>query len=298
MPKKAIELAIVPEGKARTRYFRIRVVAVVAVVLVCIGGFVGYCIPFNSLTVNVVEQNQKKNLAEQNRKLLKKIHHMAGALKSLEQQIRTLEGRRKTIENTVSIDHVRESAHIERAALPDTIGRAGVLAYIERRHKHLEALALKFKENPDDVVRIPLIYPIEEETAVIARFGEMKDPFTGAVKRHYGIDFAGVRGTPVRATASGKVIKTEVHNAWGRRVTISHGFGFTTVYAHLNSVTVGRGRRVERGDRIGTLGATGLATGPHLHYEIRLHGEPVNPELYFFPPLTSLQRSVRANSLQ
>jgi murein DD-endopeptidase MepM/ murein hydrolase activator NlpD len=285
MRKEPLGLAIVPEGKARTRYFRIRAIAVVAVLLVCLGGFAGYFIPFNSLTVDAVEQNQKKNLAEQNRKLFKRIHAMAGTLKVLEGRINRLDAQRGEIEGIADIGDSDSSPPPLPMVSMDSVSHEALLSYIQQRHELLKTLARKFQDEPDIATHLPVILPVGEGTVVTARFGEMRDPFTGAIKRHYGIDFGGVRGTPVRATASGRVVKTEVHNAWGRRVEIAHDFGFTTVYAHLNSVAVRTRQQVKRGDVIGTLGASGLATGPHLHYEIRLDGKPVDPQNYFFPTL-------------
>jgi murein DD-endopeptidase MepM/ murein hydrolase activator NlpD len=111
----------------------------------------------------------------------------------------------------------------------------------------------------------------------------MKDPFTGDLKDHKGIDFSAKRGTPVIATASGVVDLVENHKYWGNRIRIKHRYGFSSVYAHLGTVNVRMDQKVKKGDEIGTIGLSGLTIGPHLHYEIRRHGTLIDPENYFFP---------------
>jgi murein DD-endopeptidase MepM/ murein hydrolase activator NlpD len=120
-----------------------------------------------------------------------------------------------------------------------------------------------------------------------APFGRLRDPFTGAVKLHQGIDLVAPRGTAVVATADGIVSSVVNDHKWGLRVDLSHGAGFTTMYAHLATVTVRRGEQVKRRETVGTLGSTGLATGPHLHYEVRRNGIPLDPRTLFFPSLDS-----------
>ncbi len=115
-------------------------------------------------------------------------------------------------------------------------------------------------------------------------FGMHIDPFTGQLKPHYGIDFAAKIGTPVWATAAGRVgdIGWD-RNGFGTYIEVDHRKGFQTYYAHLSKVTVALGEKVKRGRVIGSVGNTGRSTGPHLHYEVRVNGSPVNPRNYFLP---------------
>lgn len=94
---------------------------------------------------------------------------------------------------------------------------------------------------------------------------------------HAGVDLAGPTGTPVHTTADGVVTTAEWENGYGNVIKIRHDFGTTTVYGHLSKIRVTTGQKVSRGDRIGDMGSTGRSTGPHLHYEIRVGGAPVNP---------------------
>ncbi|AUJ65473.1 peptidase M23 [Aestuarium zhoushanense] len=99
-------------------------------------------------------------------------------------------------------------------------------------------------------------------------------------RMHYGTDFAGPVGTPIYATADGVITHAGWSSGYGRLVKIQHEFGIETRYGHLNAIRVQEGQRVSRGDRIGDMGNSGRSTGPHLHYEVRVGGEAINPMIY------------------
>jgi murein DD-endopeptidase MepM/ murein hydrolase activator NlpD len=94
---------------------------------------------------------------------------------------------------------------------------------------------------------------------------------------HTGIDFRAPSGSPIRATAAGRVVESGWVGGYGNMVEIDHGHGLTTRYAHMSSLGVDVGETVARGDIVGKVGSTGRSTGPHLHYETRLDGEPMDP---------------------
>ena len=127
-------------------------------------------------------------------------------------------------------------------------------------------------------VTLPSLDRIPVKKAVLtSRFGPRRDPINGRSKMHSGIDFSAKRGTPIRAAGAGVVIKAERKGGYGRVVYIDHGAGFVTRYAHLNSISVKEGETVASGSRIGTVGSSGRATGPHLHFEVRVLGDAVDP---------------------
>ena len=113
-------------------------------------------------------------------------------------------------------------------------------------------------------------------------FGPRIHPFTGQWYIHKGADIAGPPGTPIIAAADGVVVRSEIDNrsGYGNVVIIEHAFGFSTLYAHLRERRVVVGQRVQQGQLIGTMGATGIATGVHLHYEIRIGEEVMDPTTY------------------
>jgi murein DD-endopeptidase MepM/ murein hydrolase activator NlpD len=100
---------------------------------------------------------------------------------------------------------------------------------------------------------------------------------------HEGIDVVAPAGTPIEAPAAGRVVNAGWESGYGNTVTIDHGFGVVTKYAHASRLLVRTGQYVKRGERIALVGNTGLATGPHLHYEVHVNGKPVDPLRYVMP---------------
>ncbi len=124
----------------------------------------------------------------------------------------------------------------------------------------------------------PSIWPIEG--VVTSSFGEREDPFNGEGAFHAGIDISAPYGTPVRATADGEVSSAAMGSGYGREVALDHGHDVRTIYGHLSAIAVLPGQHVIRGQVIGYVGQSGRSTGPHLHYEVRVHNVPVNPHKY------------------
>ncbi|WP_245820495.1 M23 family metallopeptidase [Flavimaricola marinus] len=122
--------------------------------------------------------------------------------------------------------------------------------------------------------RAPFDMPVKSDFRFTSGFGQRWG------RLHAGTDFAAPIGTPIYATADGVVTSAGWSSGYGRLIKIQHEFGIETRYAHLNRINVQVGQRVSRGDRIGDMGNSGRSTGPHLHYEVRVGGNPVNPMIY------------------
>lgn len=129
---------------------------------------------------------------------------------------------------------------------------------------------------PTGLVSIPAGVPVED-MVVTSNFGYRSDPFKGRRRQHKGIDIAGPIGTPIYATADGIVGRAQWLGGYGRYVEIEHGGEIQTRYGHMSRLNVEPNQRVSRGDLIGFMGSTGRSTGSHLHYEVRISGEAVNP---------------------
>jgi murein DD-endopeptidase MepM/ murein hydrolase activator NlpD len=124
----------------------------------------------------------------------------------------------------------------------------------------------------------PTLWPLQGR--VTSSFGERQDPINGEGAFHSGIDISAPYGTPVRAAADGEVTGAAMGAGYGREVELDHGHDVMTVYGHLSEIAVMPGQHVTRGQVIGYVGQSGRATGPHLHYEVRVHKVPVNPHKY------------------
>ncbi len=112
---------------------------------------------------------------------------------------------------------------------------------------------------------------------ITSPFGWRSNPFGGSPEFHQGLDIAAPSGTTVTASAAGTVIMAQWYGGYGNYVLIDHGGGYSTGYGHLSAIYVANGQTVQRGQAIGAVGSTGQSTGPHLHFEIRIAGKPVDP---------------------
>ena len=115
---------------------------------------------------------------------------------------------------------------------------------------------------------------------VTSGFGSRVHPISGRVRMHTGVDFGASTGTPILAADSGVVVSAGWRNGYGNTVLIDHGNGLATLYGHQSRLAVRAGQSVAQGDVIGYVGSTGNSTGPHLHFEVRKGGTPVNPMSY------------------
>ncbi len=145
-----------------------------------------------------------------------------------------------------------------------------------------ESLLKSLEDQQNLLASTPTIRPISprSESWVTSRFGRRVSPFTNKKEIHKGYDIAASPGTPILATADGVVTFTGNRGLLGKTIIIDHGHGITTYYGHMDKVLKKRGDKVKRWDTIGLVGNTGRSTGPHVHYEVRLNGLPVNPEKY------------------
>lgn len=139
----------------------------------------------------------------------------------------------------------------------------------------------KLLSDDERLRRIPSIIPVQVGRLTDG-FGYRRDPFTHQIRFHHGADFSAPSGTPVYVAADGTVTSAKKVPGFGNVITVDHGYGFTTVYGHMDEFDVRRGQHVTRGDLIGTVGNTGRSTAPHLHYEVRVKGRAVDPLDYFY----------------
>ncbi|HEX7510744.1 MAG TPA: M23 family metallopeptidase [Chitinivibrionales bacterium] len=283
--KKQKAVLIVPPGGKGIATIRIpqSMLIVFAVLLCC--GFAGYFIPFNSFSVDVVETNKKNNLDEQNKRLISAIRPMRRFLENLDNEIEKLDQKKQKISRMLGIVPTGVSpVNQSKSAQASQLNLDNLLPVVSKEYALFASIA-QLGAHPSegyfDV--IPVIKPVIDSFFVGMRFGKNKDPFTDFSKMHYGMDFFVSRGSPVIATASGVVVKVEDSRMWGKRITINHAHGFSTVYAHLGAVAAFAGKKVKKGDPIASAGLSGLSTGVHIHYEIWHNGKAENPEDYFFP---------------
>ncbi len=175
------------------------------------------------------------------------------------------------------------------AALETKLDRLDRMVYSQTQS--YDFLADESRSRQDRLAHIPAIQPVPERflRTMASGYGVRRDPIYGTMKFHEGMDFSAPTGTPVYATADGRVRTASRQGLYGNLIEIDHGYNYVTRYAHLSAFEVRPGQTVRRGDLIGRVGSTGKSTGPHLHYEVRLRGAAQNPVNYYYYDLTPEQ---------
>jgi len=258
-----------------------------------------------SLGLDGAREAELARLRLENRHLtqnLSKVEDQVGALTSTVDDLSEAEQKLRLLAGLPDLgDEVRavgvggplpEAAEREEflAASPQLAERTYATAYdAELLMRRLDLLGSSIDEAMDSVemhrqvfLARPSIRPVQaDESWISSSFSQSRmHPVLQYNRPHPGLDISALAGTPILASAAGAVTYAGTRSGYGKTVEIDHGFGYKTRYAHAGSIQVKRGQRVDRGDILGEVGKTGLATAPHLHYEVLIDGRQVNPREY------------------
>ena len=176
--------------------------------------------------------------------------------------------------------HASGSKEIDEQVLIATVkeGIAWLAKEADRQEKSLQELSLAAEQKSSRWAATPSIWPVKGW--VTSGFGPRVSPFTEKPAWHDGLDIGAAANAPVQAPAQGRVTSVGFDSKLGNVVKLDHGFGIETLYGHLAKALVKEGQRVKRGDVVGLVGSTGLATGPHLHYMVKVNGQTFDPNKY------------------
>jgi murein DD-endopeptidase MepM/ murein hydrolase activator NlpD len=182
-----------------------------------------------------------------------------------------------------------DSVHAHPAGPAQTLGRdIDMLAdELAERMGNMQVLDMALTRRRADLARLPTSMPVTDYPYLSSSYGWRLHPVTGRYTRHDGLDFAAPRGTPILAAAGGVVVAAGPDAGYGKRVEVDHGDGLMSRYAHASEVLVKVGDLVERGQLIARVGSSGVSTGPHLHFEVRLAGQALDPRLFLGRPPTA-----------
>jgi murein DD-endopeptidase MepM/ murein hydrolase activator NlpD len=204
------------------------------------------------------------------------------------------------VEARDEVETRRDALHVERErqaqaqadAFVAALAQQGLIAEIEAQRGSYEQRLRTLSGTSDSIngvlrsrqegQRLPdrtegILLPPVPNPEISSPFGPRLHPIFGTVRMHNGTDLDAAMGTPIRASASGEVVVAGWQGGYGFTVVIDHGNGLATLYAHQSSIIVLEGQQVEMGDTIGLVGSTGWSTGPHLHWEVRVFGNPTEP---------------------
>jgi len=283
MDKRYSTIIFVPHARAKFRKLKVShrllfsLLSIVSSSL-CLSTFfsVQY---FTSLS----QTHELSKLRKENRELQTANEQFSRSVESLRTQLHTVEDRTRKLAIFAGISTLDETAQggvggLRPADLGENPYRDDLdkMAFRSSRlEKDLSMVEKRLVQRSELLSSTPSIAPVRG--ILTDGFGGRQDPFTGEPGTHNAIDISSAVGQPVRAPADGIVVKSEWANGYGNVIYISHGFGYSTRYGHLSSFAVKPGDHIKRGDVIGYVGSTGRSTGPHLHYEVRLNNNPVNP---------------------
>ncbi len=276
---------LVPHGSRKSISITIHLLGLIS--LVCMVGIIGVTVVYfaglgifrspERLQNELADyQQQLKQLEEENQRFRQQDQYV----KNLQQNLSAIQRKQQTLSALTGLDLLTEEISPEKlggSSNPDELIEKlnlthGQLAKLDELQEFVLSRA-KILENT------PMLWPTEGW--ISSRFGYRQDPMGGRGRSfHGGIDIAAWTGTPVRATANGTVRFSGTKTGYGKTVVLDHKFGFKTLYAHLNDRLVRNGQKVDKGDIIGRVGQTGYATGSHLHYEVMINDQKVNPKPY------------------
>ena len=253
---------------------------------------------------------KEKILQQQNVNLRNNYATIRDELESLEQQMKELERRDNDVYRAIfeaepvpDSARAKELAEEQEIALVERLKDDQLVASITNTLNNLKARANaqeKSHREVDELVKnkekllshTPAIQPVSNKdlNRIASGYGARIDPVYKTVKFHYGLDFAAPQGTPIYATADGRVTTAgNTGNGYGNYVVINHGYGYETLYGHMVRVKARAGQEVVRGEVIGWVGSTGKSTGPHLHYEVHKYKQKIDPIYFFYNDLTPEQ---------
>lgn len=291
--KRKMTVMIVPHTEQRSLNFQVSIFSLFFTTMICIGLLVSFVwlstMVFTQTEKLVALKNEAKKtqasldiLQDQTSELLTKANNfkevLSGTLTSLGlQSVMSEDSSLKENSDLVSLFEVKGSGTTAEISELKKLSNylTDVVQPVQEMGKVLETQAAFVSD-------IPSLWPIKGGYGYVTMgFGQNRHPFTQQWYIHTGIDLAtGYSGSPIVATADGQVVTVEYDSGWGNYVIIKHKHGFYTRYAHLQSYAVQRGQSVQQGQVIGYLGNTGISTGPHLHYEVHIGADIVDPAQY------------------
>jgi murein DD-endopeptidase MepM/ murein hydrolase activator NlpD len=296
--KKNWTVLLVPHDNIKVRNFILtRPVIILGTILVCVSfvivGVLGYGYYEKHVSATKLDVLERENIALKGK--VSELGEITDLLKGKLEDIENLEEEYRTIAGLSGIDpEVKEAgvggpgrnggirqelAAIEEGFTEKIVKNEETLNLLLRQadilHQSLTESVEQLKYYQDRLNHTPSIWPTVGR--LTSRYGGRVHPIFNGIRKHEGIDISAQQGMPIVATADGVVKLARWKLGYGQAVELNHGFDTRTFYAHLSKVKVKKGQRVKRGEIIGLVGNTGVSTGPHLHYEVKLNGKSKNP---------------------
>ena len=282
---KRFSVILVPEGDGEVKRLHLRSSFLrFAVFCVClIFGLLTFFV--HSYYTDRIDRAELQRLRVATSEQRQTLNHLVADLDNVQQQMNLLSSSEARVRQLADLEPAAEDIPVAIGGLSETESGT-VVDDIQRKINQLQ-VEIELRRQSQEVVRNLLNDQVSLSRAtpqgwptkgwLTSYFGMRKSPFTGRRVMHEGLDIAANVGTPVVATADGVVARVKYSPSYGKMVIIDHGYGYRTVFGHTSKILVKAGQRVKRGDIVAKVGNTGQSTGPHLHYELRLNGVPIDP---------------------
>ena len=282
---KRYSVILIPEGDNRVHRMSIRKGAMLFAVSCCLllAGLVGF-LAYNFFTFSI-DHNELQRLRTENSLQRQNLQRLVTDLDEVRHELNALAETDARVRQLANLDTAPQGIPVavgglhegSQAEIVDDIQKQinKLLVEIELRRQSQENVRNLLNDQVSLSRSTPKGWPTKGW--LTSYFGTRKSPFTGRRVMHEGLDIAANVGTPVVATADGVVARVDYSPSYGKTVVIDHGYGYRTIFGHNSKILVKSGQRVKRGDVVAQVGNTGQSTGPHLHYELRLNGVPIDP---------------------
>ncbi|QGG49234.1 murein hydrolase activator EnvC family protein [Heliorestis convoluta] len=229
-----------------------------------------------------------EKIVEQDAKLIRQIEEEERAIAAHKADLEFRKNELNTLKSNAEAEKRRlvEQSQEHQRLLQEVTSQKEVVEQmlddLERTSRQLQSIIqnLQAQQNRARMGSGPMVFPLPHNARVTSAYGGRMHPVLRTERFHTGVDFAASSGTPILAAQTGVVIFAGNSGGYGNTVIIDHGGGTSTLYAHMSVIGVREGQTVQKGARIGAVGSTGWSTGPHLHFEVREKGHPVNPMPY------------------
>ena len=282
---KRYSVILIPEGDNRVHRMSIRKGAMFFAASCCLllAGLFGY-LAYNFFTFSI-DHGELRRLRAENSLQRQNLQRLVTDLDEVRHELNALAETDARVRQLANLDTTPQGIPVAVGGLPEG-SQAEVVDDIQKQiNKLLVEIELRRQSQENvrnllnDQVSLSRATPKGWPTKgwLTSYFGTRKSPFTGRRVMHEGLDIAANVGTPVVATADGVIARVDYSPSYGKTVVIDHGYGYRTIFGHNSKILVKSGQRVKRGDVVAQVGNTGQSTGPHLHYELRLNGVPIDP---------------------
>lgn len=274
-----------PEDNGQVRRIRVWSGIVQSAICCCLvfaGLFAFFAYSYFNITVDRAELQRLRLSTSQQRQTLQRL---VVDLEAVHQQMNALTETEARVRQLANLEAVPQGIPVAVGGLAET-GSNETVDEIQRQINQLQ-VEIELRRQSQEGVRNLLNDQVSLSRAtpkgwptkgwLTSYFGMRKSPFSGRRVMHEGLDIAANVGTPVVATADGVVTRVQYSADYGKMVIVDHGYGYRTIFGHNSALLVKAGQHVKRGDIIAKVGNTGRSTGPHLHYELRLNGVPIDP---------------------